>query len=409
MSYFGFTQGWLARALLCAAVTLVCLPALAAGKSLAPSVPPRLDPEQLLVDIYKDLAENNLRQAQLKADALVEAYPTFRLGHLVRGDLLLMHTRAVTQLGSAPKGAEARLQDLRQEAMARLSAAQADPVRPGSTLQPRALLQMRKDQRHALIVDARRSRAYLYENRNGEIRLVNDYYFSQGKLGVNKLKEGDLRTPVGVYYISGRLSGAKLPDFYGKGALPLDYPNAWDKLNGRGGSGIWIHGTPPETFSRAPLATDGCVVVSNDDLTKLSRILEVGKTPILIGDQVEFVSAETREKERKLADGLVESWRRDAERRDDDQLRTHYSARFKSANDEDAPTWIARQQFLPGARLVRVAVQEASYFRQPSQEEIIVSTFTRRTAVGKYRHAVRLRQYWAREGQQWKIVAETVL
>lgn len=404
MSYSGLTLGRLLRGLLCASLVLASGGSGAARKSPpAPAAKP--EPEQMLVEIYKDLAENHLRDAQAKADALVEAYPTFRLGHLVRGDLLLMHTRPIANLGAAPKEAEARLQDLRREAAARLRA----EARPAQELQPRALLQLRKDQRHALIVDAKRSRVYLYENRNGTIRYVDDYYFSQGKLGVNKVKEGDMRTPVGVYYISGRLSGAKLPDFYGKGALPLDYPNSWDRLNGRSGSGIWIHGVPPETFSRAPLSTDGCVVVSNDDLQKLSRIVEIGKTPILIGDQVEFVQPSVRESDRKLADSLLEGWRRDAERRDDDQLRTHYSARFKSATDETAQAWIVRQQFLPGAKRVHVALQDTSHFRQPSQEEIIISTFTQQTAIGKFHHSVRLRQYWAREGTQWKIVSESVL
>jgi hypothetical protein len=45
-------------------------------------------PEALLIDVYKNLAASQLRQAQQKADALVEAYPTFRLGHPIRGDLL---------------------------------------------------------------------------------------------------------------------------------------------------------------------------------------------------------------------------------------------------------------------------------------------------------------------------------
>lgn len=406
MSYSVVKNGRWARGVLCAFLILASGGSGAARKPpAAPAAKP--EPEQMLAEIYKDLAENHLRDAQAKADALVEAYPTFRLGHLVRGDLLLMHTRPVVNLGAPAlnKEAESRLQDLRREAAARLRA----EARPASELQPRALLQLRKDQRHALIVDARRSRVYLYENRNGDIRYVSDYYFSQGKLGVNKVKEGDMRTPVGVYYISGRLSGAKLPDFYGKGALPLDYPNSWDKLNGRSGSGIWIHGVPPETFSRAPLSTDGCVVVSNDDLQKLSRIVEVGKTPILIGDQVEFVKPSVRENDRKLADSLLEAWRRDAERRDSDQLRTHYSARFKSINDEKADAWITRQQFLPGAKRVHVALQDTSHFRQPSQEDIIISTFTQQTAVGKFHHTVRLRQYWAREGNEWKIVSESVL
>jgi murein L,D-transpeptidase YafK len=390
---------------------LVLLCAIGGGASYAAKKPVRApvvrkaNPEELLSDIYRELADHNLRLAQQKADALVEAYPNFRLGHLVRGDLLLMHTRQVSILGAAaPLGAEAKLADLRREATVRM---QAEPGRPSAALVPRALLQMRKDQKHALIVDAKHSRLYLYENRNDQIRLLSDFYVSQGKLGVNKSREGDLRTPVGVYYITGHLPGVKLPDMYGKGALPLDYPNDWDKIHGRSGSGIWVHGTPPETFSRPPLSTDGCVVVSNDDLNTLTRTVEIGKTPVLIGEQVEFVSKSVTEHDLKVATSLVENWRRDVENRDDAGLRALYSTRFKSAADEDLNTWLAKQQFLPGAKKISVTVSEPSYFRQPSQEEIIVSNFTQQIVVGKWRHAVRKKQYWAKEGQQWKIVAES--
>jgi murein L,D-transpeptidase YafK len=372
---------------------------------LRAAAPAKSNPEVLLTEIYKDLAENNLRVAQQKADALVEAYPNFRLGHLVRGDLLLMHTRPVTMLGSAaPAGADAKLSDLRREDAVRR---QAEPGRPSFALLPRALLQMRKDQKHALIVDAKHSRMYLYENRNDQIRLLTDFYVSQGKLGINKASEGDMRTPVGVYYITGHLPGVKLPDMYGKGALPLDYPNDWDKVHGRSGSGIWLHGTPPETFSRPPLSTDGCVVLSNDDLRILTRMVEIGKTPVLIGEQVEFVSKAQLESDLKIASELVESWRRDVEERNDARVRAHYSARFRSAMSEDAVTWLAKQVFLPGARKISVTVSQPSYFRQPSREEIIVSNFVQQTVVGKYRRAVRKKQYWAKEGREWKIVAES--
>ncbi|MYM86803.1 L,D-transpeptidase family protein [Rugamonas sp. FT82W] len=377
----------------------------AAKKPARAPVVRKANPEELLSDIYRELAQHNLRVAQQKADALVEAYPNFRLGHLVRGDILLMHTRAVTSLGAAvPPGEDSKLADLRREAAVRL---QAEPGRPSPALLPRALLQMRKDQRHALIVDAKHSRLYLYENRNDQIRLLSDFYVSQGKLGINKLKEGDMRTPVGVYYIIGRLPGIKLPDMYGKGALPLDYPNDWDKAQGRSGSGIWVHGTPPETFSRPPLSTDGCVVVSNDDLNTLTRTVEIGKTPILIGDQVEFVSKEQMERDLRVASSLVESWRRDVENRDDAGLRALYSPRFKSAADEDVNAWLDKNRFLPGAKKISVTVTDPSYFRQPSQEEVIVSNFTQQIVVGKFRHAVRKKQYWAKEGKSWKIVAET--
>ncbi len=407
MSHFKFLQYLRPSRALC----LVLLCVVGGGVSQAARKPARApvvhkaNPEQLLSEIYRELADHHLRAAQQKADALVDAYPNFRLGHLLRGDLLLMHTRAVSNLGAAvPQGAEAKLADLRREATVRM---QAEPARPSEALVPRALLQMRKDQKHALIVDAKHSRLYLYENRNDQIRLLSDFYVSQGKLGINKVKEGDLRTPVGVYYIVGRLPGIKLPNIYGKGALPLDYPNDWDKVNGRSGSGIWVHGTPTETFSRPPLSTDGCVVVSNDDLNTLSRTVEIGKTPILIGEQVEFVSKAVTERDLKVAMALVESWRRDVENRDEAGLRALYSARFRSAADEDVDTWLAKQQFLPGAKKISVTVNDPSYFRQPTQEEVIVSNFTQQIVVGKWRHAVRKKQYWAKEGQQWKIVAES--
>ncbi|OEZ62299.1 murein L,D-transpeptidase family protein [Duganella sp. HH105] len=407
MSHFRFSKHWRAGGLLCA-LLLVGLggeASYAAKKPLRAPVVRKANPEEQLSDIYRELAQHNLRVAQQKADALVAAYPNFRLGHLVRGDILLMHTRAVTALGdAAPQGAEGKLADLRREAAVRM---QAEPGRPSPALLPRALLQMRKDQKHALIVDAKHSRLYLYENRNDQIRLLSDFYVSQGKLGINKLKEGDMRTPVGVYYIIGHLPGVKLPDMYGKGALPLDYPNDWDKVQGRSGSGIWVHGTPPETFSRPPLSTDGCVVVSNDDLNTLTRTVEIGKTPILIGDQVEFVSKEQMERDLRVASSLVETWRRDVENRDEAGLRALYSPRFKSAADEDVSAWLDKNRFLPGAKKISVTVTEPSYFRQPSQEEVIVSNFTQQIVVGKFRHAVRKKQYWAKEGKNWKIVAES--
>jgi len=414
MSYSRFKTSWRTRIALSVVFfgLLAGEVSYAARKPVRAVAPAKANPETMLAEIHKDLAQHNLRAAQQKADALVEAYPTFRLGHLIRGDILLMHTRPVAALGAAamvptaPVGTDAKLADLRREATVRM---QAEPGRPSPMLLPRALLQMRKDQRHALIVDAKHSRLYLYENRNDQIRLLQDFYVSQGKLGINKLKEGDMRTPVGVYNIVGRLPGVKLPDLYGKGALPLDYPNDWDKVQGRGGSGIWVHGVPNETFSRPPLSTDGCVVVSNDDLNLLTRIVEVGKTPVLIGDQVEFVSKEQLERDLRVASSLVENWRRDVENRDESALRALYSARFKSSNDGDLNTWLDKNRYLPGVKNISVTVTDSAFFRQPSQEEMIVSSFTQQIVAGKFRHAVRKKQYWAREGKNWKIVAESNL
>lgn len=403
--------GWstgAAALLLVAAGASLPLPSFASGSK--PGVPARLDPEIMLIDVYKALAANRLRDAQAKADALVAAYPNFRLGHLVRGDLLLLHTQPIKTFGAAPNAPADKLNNLRAEAIVRLKSLRE---RPDPNLIPRVILQMRDDQKRILLVDAKRSRLYVYERSNDQLKLVSDYYVSQGKLGVNKFKEGDQKTPLGVYYITSRIAGERLPEFYGPGALPINYPNEWDKANGRGGSGIWLHGTPSDSYSRPPLSSDGCVVLTNPDLKELSAAVEVGNTPIIISDDLKFVSKAKWEADRLSANKMLEAWRTDVESTDPDRLRRHYSRSFKAPRGQSLDGWLDKlQQSTLGARKITVALRDVTLFRYPDQKdqkEMIVAAFTQEAVIGKGKHITRKRQYWAKEGAQWKIVSEVNL
>ncbi len=371
-----------------------------------PAYPPtgKLEPDAALLAIYKDLSANNLQQAQLKADALVLAYPNFSLGQLIRGDLLLMHVRPVTGLGSGSNAPADKLADLREEAVVRIKSLRE---RPDPELVPHALLKLRDDQRYALVVDAKRSRLYVYENLKGQLKLLSDYYVTQGKLGTDKSREGDQKTPVGVYYITGRLARTRLPDFYGAGALPINYPNEWDRVNGRSGSGIWLHGTPAGSYSRPPLASDGCVVLTNPDLEKLLRSVQPGKTPVVISDKVEFVNRTSLKMDRDAANRLLEDWRHDLQSLNQARFISNYSSHFKSAQGDDITGWMSREQrLMPAVRDLDVKLQDVTIFAYPGRNDLLVSTFTRDATFGKRHHSLRKRQYWAKEGKAWKIVYE---
>jgi murein L,D-transpeptidase YafK len=402
------STGAAALGLLVAAGASLPLSSFASGNK--PGVPARLDPEIMLIDVYKALAANRLRDAQAKADALVAAYPSFRLGHLVRGDLLLLHTQPIKTFGAAPNAPADKLNNLRAEAIVRLKSLRE---RPDPNMIPRVILQMRDDQKRVLLVDAKRSRLYVYERSNDQLKLVSDYYVSQGKLGVNKFKEGDQKTPLGVYYITSRIAGARLPEFYGPGALPINYPNEWDKANGRGGSGIWLHGTPSDSYSRPPLSSDGCVVLTNPDLKELSAAVEVGNTPVIISDDLKFVTKAKWEADRLSANKMLEAWRIDAESTDPERLRRHYSRSFKAPRGQSLDGWLDKlQQSTLGARKINIELRDVTLFRYPDQKdqkEMIVAAFTQEALIGKGKHLTRKRQYWAREGAQWKIVSETNL
>jgi murein L,D-transpeptidase YafK len=387
---------------------LISLPASATSPAVAAAASAlnKPDPEVMLIEVYKALGANDLRRAMAEVDKLVEYFPNFRLGQLIRGDVLLMHTRPVTTLG-AVSGPEDKLKNLREEAKVRL---QSLRERPDPDLVPRAVLQLREDQHHVLVVDAKRSRLYVYENRGGELKFVADYYVSQGRLGVNKMKAGDQKTPVGVYYITSRLPGERLPDFYGSGALPINYPNEWDKVNGRSGSGIWLHGTPSDSYSRPPLSSDGCVVLTNPDLYRLSHSVEIGKTPVVISESVEFVNRTKWRNERNFAAKLIDNWRHDLESLVPQRLLANYSSHFKSDRGEDLNTWFAKhQQSLNGVHDMSVNLKDLTFFLYPGRDDMIVSTFTQETTIAKGKSTIRKRQYWAKESGQWKIVYETNL
>jgi hypothetical protein len=76
-----------------------------------------------------------------------------------------------------------KVEDLRAEALSRLRALRD---RPNGGHLPRYVLQMHTDQKHALVVDSRRSRLYVFENAGGRPRYVADYYVTLGKNGVEK-------------------------------------------------------------------------------------------------------------------------------------------------------------------------------------------------------------------------------
>lgn len=366
-------------------------------------------PEPMLARVFEHMEQNRWEQALEQTDALIRGYPNFRLAHLVRGDLLLARGRPLTAFGAGgvrkagDKLAERRIADLREEAMVRLRAYRE---RPNIEYVPRYLLQLRHDQKFAVVVDTQKSRLYLYRNADGTPHFVADYYVSQGKLGAEKMREGDQRTPIGIYHVTASLPRQKLTDFYGSGAFPISYPNEWDRRMGRNGHGIWLHGTPSDTFSRPPKASDGCVVLANQDLDAIGRTLQVGLTPVIISNSIEWLSLDDWQAERDSLLAMIEAWRQDWESRDVERYARHYSHKFR-AERFDYQRWIEhKRQVAAGKTWIKVTAGNISMFRNPGKEEHVVVTFEQNYRSNNVNDAMKKRQYWIKEDGRWKIVHE---
>lgn len=116
------------------------------------------------------------------------------------------------------------------------------------------------------------------------------FYASFGQKRGRKKKEGDHKTPIGVYFATSIATRAELPDeSYGAVAIPLNYPNPVDQRLKKTGHGIWIHGTDDIERLADKSVSGGCIVLDNKEILKLHKMIRVNKTPIIITNNFDDV------------------------------------------------------------------------------------------------------------------------
>lgn len=364
--------------------------------------------EARLIAIYQLIGKARNREALDKAGSLVLDHPNFQLAQLVYGDLLTAQTRPLNALGDVPaalaQAAAPILSELRDESHMRLKALRERPP-VGSV--PSQFLALSGRNKHAIAIDASRSRLYLFENTATGLSLLADYYISLGKLGTEKAAEGDFRTPLGVYFITSNLDPKSLKNFYGTGALPINYPNVLDSKRGKTGGGIWLHGTPRNQFSRPPLSTDGCVVLANPDLDHIVRTVQVRTTPVVISTQLQWVAPQSARAQGKVFEDSLAAWLSAKSSGDLDRLLGFYTADFNSYGKTLSEWTPSLRKELAKSQGRTIAMKDLSMLRWTDAADTMVVTF------GEVPDGVRTgttkRQYWIREGNQWKIFFEGVI
>ncbi|MEQ9413609.1 MAG: L,D-transpeptidase family protein [Cyclobacteriaceae bacterium] len=130
-----------------------------------------------------------------------------------------------------------------------------------------------------LVVHKSERRLQLWANNE----LIKTYKISLGgNPEGHKVKQGDSRTPEGLYYIND-----KNPSSQFHLNLGISYPNAQDKTNSANpGGDIKIHGLKNGNgwigkFQRLFDWTDGCIAVTNSEIEELYNAVPIG-TPIQI-------------------------------------------------------------------------------------------------------------------------------
>ncbi len=169
---------------------------------------------------------------------------------------------------------------------------------------------------HIIVVEKSTHRLYIYSNSDNIPVISADYKVATGKKAGNKLTRGDHRTPEGIYSITKFIPknklikkyGKKNGQIYGAGAFVLNYPNPIDNLSNKTGSGIWIHSTNDETRIEKGLDSRGCIVVSNEDLKKISNYIELNKTSVIITQNLNFLRENTWLQDKTQIKDTISGW-----------------------------------------------------------------------------------------------------
>ena len=248
--------------------------------------------EARLVASVEAVVSGNRASALDAIDSLKTDFPLSRIAHLLQANVLLALSGNPSVAESAPEIGELREQ-------LRLRWRHVKTLDTKKHFVPAKLLQISDAVPFILYADLPSSRLHVFAQQNGGLVRLSDYYITIGRAGFGKEREGDLKTPVGVYHVDGYIPGTQLHARYGAGALTTDYPNTLDRFLNRTGYGIWLHGTEPGWINRGPRASEGCITLSNPDFEQL--LTQIGShrgIPIVIDGNPEWVEANQVEQAR---------------------------------------------------------------------------------------------------------------
>lgn len=134
----------------------------------------------------------------------------------------------------------------------------------------------------SLVAVDKSGRKLFYMEKQSPLAVRNAFPSIHGQKEGDKNTEGDMRTPEGVYFVTGKVRSPLDFEEYGSQAHALNYPNPVDRLRGKSGSGIWIHSKGKPIANQA---TRGCIAIDLDNIAALEPKLIPG-TPVVVAESV---------------------------------------------------------------------------------------------------------------------------
>ncbi len=176
---------------------------------------------------------------------------------------------------------------------------------------------------YILACDKNETSLKLYTKNKSNVFDLNESFSAfVGEKNGDKQKEGDLKTPIGVYKLIQKLDN--VDSFYGPLAFVTSYPNTYDRVQGKNGSGIWVHGLPLDRDRNG--YTRGCIAINNSNLRHLEEKIEVDEALVYI-DQEAYPKVKKEELVTLLSQ--LYTWRQAWKENDIENYLNFYDPSFK--------------------------------------------------------------------------------
>ncbi len=256
-----------------------------------------------------------------------------------------------------------------------------------------------------VIVEKESQTLLLFRKTAAGFELEKSYACSTGAKEGEKSSEGDHKTPEGIYLFKNVLPGNKLSAIYGKLAITLDYPNPYDRIEGKGGDGIWLHATNEPIRPYLPNKTRGCVVVSNNDIEELSKLITLNQTPLVIVSKIHYQTPEELESNAASLRDFIEKWRQNWESKSIGSYIGMYSSRFRNGDQNLKAYKSYKEGVFSRAGRIQVRLDLESAVRH---EKYAMLTVRQEYRSNRLSSMGTKRLFAVREGGNWRIIAETM-
>lgn len=213
---------------------------------------------------------------------------------------------------------------------------------------PNEILQISDDpeiKSSIMIADKTERKLYFFESEE-TLTAPLSYEIDIGKKDGAKTKRNDKKTPEGIYLLQKKMTQPEIPfDQYGSLAFTTDYPNVFDKFENKTGDGIWLHSVP----DKVPLnrGSKGCVVLRNDNIQKLSDLISLNKSHLIINAKTDWVDSGVHTAKKNKVVAWLATWKDYWQKQDLENYSKMYSDEF-SAPSFNKKSWLKHKEKLKG-------------------------------------------------------------